>query len=332
MLKSIIIMDDIFTNEVYPNYLIEELKKDVDFVSEPITKDELLENLDILNEVDVIFSGWGGPKFEQHVLDAAPNLKIVFYAAGTIKNIVTDYFWEKGVRITTANVANAIAVSEFTLAATIFGLKNVLAMNHKINKTREYPAPGKRNIRGAFKAKIGLISLGAIAKETLKLFKMFDFDVLVYDPFITEEEAELLKVKKVDLETIFKESDVVSLHTPLLESTRGMIRKEHFLSMKECATFINTARGAVVNEVEMIEALRERKDITAYLDVVYPEPPVKDSPLYEMENVFLTPHIAGSEGNEVARMGDLMVKEFKLYLANEDLKYEISKEEFERMA
>ncbi|HAJ69983.1 MAG: hydroxyacid dehydrogenase [Alkalibacterium sp.] len=325
-------MDDVFTHRVYPDYLIKELKEDLEFVSKPLTNDELLKNLDILSEVDFIFSGWGGPKFEKDVLDAAPNLKMVFYGAGTIKNIVTNTFWEKGIRITTANAANAIAVSEYTLAAIIFGLKNALTMNQQLNDTKTYPEPGKRNIRGAFKVKIGLISLGAIARELLKLFENFDFEVIAYDPFITQEEADRLGVVLVDLDTLFKESDVVSLHTPLLDSTRGMIRKKHFLSMKGNTTFINTARGAVVNEEEMIEALRERKDISAYLDVVYPEPPKKSSPLYEMKNVFLTPHIAGSEGNEVTRMGDLMVKEFKAYLAGEKLKYEVNKEDYERMA
>lgn len=332
MLKAIIIMDDVFIDEVYPNYLIKELEKDLEFVSQPITNGELLADLAIVKEVDLIFSGWGGPKFTEEVLNAAPDLKMVFYGAGTIKNIVTDEFWERGIRITTANTANAVAVAEFTLASTIFGLKNVLAMNRKIKETKEFPAPGKRDIRGAFKAKVGLISLGAIARELLKLLKNFDYELLIYDPFVSQEEADQLGVELVELDTLFKEADVVSLHTPLLDNTKGMIQKNHFMSMKENTTFINTARGAVVNEGEMIEALEERIDITAYLDVVYPEPPAKDSPLYEMENVFLTPHIAGSEGNEVARMGDLMVKEFKAYLAEENLNYEVSKKDFERMA
>lgn len=332
MLKAIVVMDDLFTDEVYPKNMIKELEKDLEFVSEPITKKELADDLSILEEVDFIFSGWGGPRFDDEVLAAAPRLKMVFYGAGTIKNIVTDAFWEKGIRITTANAANAIAVAEFTLATTILGLKNTLRMNQKIKETREYPAPGKRNIRGGFQAKIGLISLGAIAKEVLKLYRNFDYEVSVYDPFLSDEEAKNLGVRNISLEKLFEESDVVSLHTPLLDATRGMIKKEHFLSMKENSTFINTARGAVVAEDEMIEALKERKDISAYLDVVYPEPPAKDSPLYEMENIFLTPHIAGSEGNEVARMGDLMVREFKAYINDEELKYEVSKEDFERMA
>lgn len=332
MLNSIIIMDDIFTNEVYPKEIQDQIKELTNQVSKPITKHQLKEDLSILNDVDIIFSGWGGPHIDQEVIDAAPNLKIVFYAAGTIKSVVTPEFWAKGIRITTANAANAVPVAEFTLACTILGLKNTVAMEHQIKTTKQYPAAGTRNITGGFKATVGLISLGAIARYTLELFKNFDYNVITYDPYLSEVEAKSLGVKKVELDTIFKEADVVSLHTPLLDSTRGMIKKEHFLMMKENATFINTARGAVVNEEEMIEALKVRKDITAFLDVVYPEPPLENSPLYEMNNVRLTPHIAGSEGSEVGRMGDLMFKEFKLYLEDQKLKYEISKEDYERMA
>lgn len=332
MLKGIIIMDDVFTTEVYPDYIQKELGKYVEMVSKPITKYELIKDLSILNKVEVIFSSWGAPHFDKTILDAAPNLKIVFYAAGSIKKVVSDEFWDKGIRITTANSANAIPVAEFTLACTILGLKNTLAMKNLIKDTKEYPKPGTRNIKGGFKAKIGLISLGEIARYTLDLYRKFDYDVMVYDPFLSSEEAKSLNVEMVDLETLFKKSDVVSLHTPLLDSTRGMIKKHHFLSMKENTTFINTARGAIVNEPEMIEALQARPDITAFLDVVYPEPPSKDSLLYEMKNVFLTPHIAGSEGSEVSRMGNLMLKEFKLYLENKKLDYEVSAEEFERMA
>lgn len=332
MLNSIIVMDPVFVNEVYTKDMQKKLAELTNIVSDPISKVELLENLELLKDVDVIFSGWGGPKIDQNVIDHAPNLKMVFYAAGTIKSIVTKEFWNQGIRITTANSANAIPVAEFTLACTILGLKNTIAMQNMIKNDRTYPKPGTRNIKGGFKPKVGLISLGAIAQYTLKLFKNFDYEILAFDPFISENDAQKLGVKLVDLDTIFKESAVVSLHTPLLDSTRGMIKKTHFLSMKENSTFINTARGAVVNEIEMIEALQSRNDITAFLDVVHPEPPAIDSPLYEMDNIFLTPHIAGSEGSEVARMGQLMLDEFQLYLDKKELEYEVSKKEFERMA
>ena len=135
-----------------------------------------------------------------------------------------------------------------------------------------------------------------------------------------------------DLPEIFKESDVVSCHTPWLKETEKMLRREYFESMKPGATFINTARGAVVDEAGMIEVLKKRPDLYAVLDVTYPEPPVPESPLYDLPNVILTPHIAGSMGNECRRMGNLVVDELQRYIAGEKLRYEISQAMAEKMA
>jgi len=125
---------------------------------------------------------------------------------------------------------------------------------------------------------------------------------------------------------------VVSLHTPWLPETVGMVTGAHLRSMKTDATFINTARGAIVREAEMIAALQERPDLTAVLDVTYPEPPEAGSPLYTLPNVILTPHIAGSMGRECQRMGRLMVDEFERYRAGEPLRWAISQEQAAVMA
>lgn len=332
MMKSIIVMDTTFSDLVYDQETMEEIKRLTTLVAKPMTSEELLEDLSILADVEVMFSSWGGPNMDQEILDAAPMLKIIFYGAGSIKRIITDEFWNRGLRITTANTINAVPVAEYTLAATILGLKNSLAMNQYYKEHNVVPKREQRPIRGGYKAKVGLISLGAIAKKVLKFFALFDYDVYVYDPFVSEETASKLGVSLTDLDTVFSTCDVVSLHTPLLDSTRGMIKKEHILQMKEHSTFINTSRGAIIDESGMIEALLERKDITAYLDVVYPEPPAKDSPLFTMKNVYLTPHIAGSEGRETARMGNAMLKEFIRYSEGKELEHEVSKEQFEVMA
>lgn len=329
MLKGIMIMDLVFVDQVYPSSIYQEIQKYVEFVHEPMDAKTAQKNISDLKDVEVIFSGWGGLTLSESVLKKIPNLKAVFYGAGSIKKLVTQSFWDKDILITSANQANAIPVAEYTLAAIIMGLKQSLPMHHSIMKTKTYPDPGKREIVGGFKPTIGLVSLGAIARHLIKLLEMFDYEVIAYDPFV---DAGVDGIELVDLETLFKRSDVVSLHTPLLPETKGMIDKKYFEMMKENAVFINTARGAIVNESEMIEVLKKRKDITAYLDVVYPEPPAKDSLLYELENVFLTPHIAGSEGNEVARMGQFMLDELKRFVKNEPLKYEITKSMYERMA
>lgn len=111
-----------------------------------------------------------------------------------------------------------------------------------------------------------------------------------------------------------------------------MITGQHFSLLKPNASFINTARGAIVREDEMIEVLMHREDITAVLDVTYPEPPVPGSPLFTLPNVVLTPHIAGSKGSECARMGQSMLDEYQRYLKNEPLNCEVLEKDMGIMA
>jgi len=158
------------------------------------------------------------------------------------------------------------------------------------------------------------------------MLRSFDVSVIAYDPFVSDAAGAALGVTMMPtVESVFERADVVSLHTPWLKETEGMIRGEHFARMKPNATFLNTARGAVVREGEMIEALKNRPDVTAVLDVTYPEPCAPDSPLLTLPNVVLTPHIAGSQGPECRRMGLYMVEELKRYLNGEPLKWAIDR-------
>jgi len=149
---------------------------------------------------------------------------------------------------------------------------------------------------------------------------------------VTDEIAKDLNVQLCSLETLFEQCDVVSLHTPWLKETEGMITGKHIASMKPGATFINTSRGAIVNEPEMINVLKERPDLFAVLDVTYPEPPQPGSDLYTLPNVILTPHIAGSMNGECRRMGRYMVEELQRYLSGQPLQWQITKERAAIMA
>lgn len=297
-----------------------------------MSPEEVSVDFSVLADVEIILSSWGGPKLSQDLLDHAPNLNILLYAAGTVKDIVTPESWARNIRISSANVANAVPVAEYATSQILFALKSGANMIRQVRKTREYPQWPYPTIRGSYKSKVGLISLSSVGRKTNEFLQNFDVEVLAYDPFVSEEAAKALNVKRVSLEEIFTESDVVSLHSPLLPETEGMIDGKLLSSMKERATFINTARGAIVKEEEMIEVLNNRPDLTAILDVTNPEPPVKDSPLFTMENVVLTPHIAGSLGNETGRLGEYMLHELKSYLKAEPLQYEITEERFKTLA
>lgn len=295
----------------------------VQLLGEPLSRQKCNEYPDRLREVELIFSGWGAPLMDEKFLAAAPNLKAVFYGAGSIRGFVTDAFWKRGVVVTSAYAANAIPVAEYILATTLFSLKRGW---YHARETRAQHKFVRQIAPGAYRSTVGLISLGQIGKLVLNRLRTFDVRQVVYSTSLTPAAAAELGVESVSLDQLFRESDVISLHTPSLPETKGMITGAHFAAMKQNATFINTARGAVVRETEMIEILTRRPDLQAVLDVTDPEPPKPESPLYTLPNVVLTPHIAGSMNNECRRMGHYMVEELGRYLAGQSLQWQITKE------
>jgi phosphoglycerate dehydrogenase-like enzyme len=288
------------------------------------TGNSVAKNPGVLAEAEVVLSGWGAPAMDGGFLAAAPNLRVVFYGAGSIRRVATPAFWERGLRITSAYAANAVPVSEYALAAILFSLKR--GWHFAFSAQREKALPRQGQVPGAYGSTVGLVSLGMVGRLVRERLRPFDLRVVAYDPFVTPEEAHVLRVDLMSLEDLFASSDVVSLHVPLLPETEGMILGSHLASMKRNATLINTSRGAVVREAEMVEVLGERPDLWAVLDVTPPEPPEPDSRLYDLSNVVLTPHIAGSLGNECRRMGRLVVDELRRYVAGEPLKHEITRE------
>jgi phosphoglycerate dehydrogenase-like enzyme len=241
---------------------------------------------------------------------------------------MTDAAWDRGILVTSAYAANAIPTAEYALSQILFSLKRGWYHALEIERTGRYPKRAK--VPGAYRSTVGLVSLGMIGSHVARLLQSFDVQVVAYTS--SEEKAQRLGAERCALEALFERSDVVSLHTPWLPETEGMITGAHLGSMKQNATFINTARGAVVREEEMIEVLSRRPDLYAVLDVTYPEPPEPGSPLYTLPNVVLTPHIAGSMDRECERMGRYMVDELVRYLAGEPLQWTISREEAAHLA
>ena len=278
---------------------------------------------DLPGDIEVIFTTWGMPRLDAALLDRLPSLKAVFYAAGSVKAFVTDETWKRGVRVFSAAHANAVPVAEFTVAQIILGLKQALRL--RIRDYTDWTArePTRTTLRGSYRSRIGLISYGSIARLVRRHLRSFGHEVWVFDPFMDEEKAHAENVRLARLEEIFRECDAVSLHTPLLPATTGLIRGEHFLSMKPEAVFINTARGPVIRESEMIEALQQRPDLNVVLDVLESEPPSEPSPLFELPNVWVTPHIAGSMGYECERMGAYIFDAFQKMLIGEPSDLEI---------
>jgi phosphoglycerate dehydrogenase-like enzyme len=330
MLKAIYLLNPDAYNKIYGEPERDAIADLVEVVAPLQTTGSVAEDASVLADVDVILSGWGMAKLDEAFLAAAPRLKAVFYGAGSIRGFATDAAWDRNIVITSAYAANAVPVSEYALSQILFSLKLGWRQARAIRREGRWikisPVPG------AYDSTVGIISLGMIGRLVAERLQPFDLNVIAYDPFVSVSDAAKLGVRLVELDELFRRADVVSLHTPKLPETLGMITGAHLASMKENATFINTARGAVVREGEMIDVLQQRPDLTAILDVTDPEPPVEASPLYTLDNVVLTPHIAGSMDTECRRMGQYMIDELKRYLAGEPLRWAIDRERAKRLA
>lgn len=297
------------------------------------TKNDILKNPLLYKDTEYIFSTWGMPQFSaEEIKTYLPNLEAVFYGAGTVQGFARP-FLECGVKIFSAWAANAVPVAEYTVAQIVLANKGFYSSS-RILKSGNYSEARKNanEYPGNFNLKIGIIGAGMIGKLVINMLKSYKFDLLVFDPFLPDEKANELKVEKTDLHTIFSECQVVSNHLANNEQTKNMLNKALFDAMPPYATFINTGRGAQVVESDLIEVLKSRPDLTAILDVTNPEPPAEDSEFFNLPNCILTPHIAGSMGLEVKRMGEYMKKEYENFINKKPLKYEVTSAMLETMA
>lgn len=297
------------------------------------TKDDVLSDPEKFKATEFIFSTWGMPTFtEEEIKRCLPSLKAVFYGAGTVQTFARP-FLNCGIKVFSAWAANAVPVAEYTVAQIVLANKGFFSSS-RLAKTGDRKAASQcfHSYPGNYDVKIGIIGAGMIGKLVINMLKRYNLEVLVFDPFLPDEKAKELGVKKVSLETVFEECQVVSNHLANNEQTKGMLDGRLFESMLPFATFINTGRGAQVEEADLIKVLKERPDLTALLDVTFPEPPESDSEFYTLPNCILTPHIAGSAGNEVRRMGEYMKEEYEKLIQNTPCQYEVTLEMLKTMA
>ena len=287
----------------------------------PITREEILADPARFAEVEVIFSTWGMPKFtEEELRTALPSLRAVFYAAGSVQAFARP-FLNRGIRVFSAWASNAVPVAEYTVAQILLANKGFY-QSCRIMSGGDHKAAKAyfRDMPGNYGARVGIIGAGMIGKMVLRRLRDYRLETVTYDPFLSEETAAELGAKKVTLEELFETCSVISNHVANLPATVGMLHYGLFSRMSETATFINTGRGAQVVEADLIRALTEHPARTAVLDVTMPEPPEVGSPFYSLPNVFLTPHIAGSAGDEVARMAEQMADAYALWLKSGETK------------
>jgi phosphoglycerate dehydrogenase-like enzyme len=276
-----------------------------------------------LGQAEVLLSGWGCPPLDGALLDQAPALRAIVHAAGGVKGHVTDACWDRGLLVSTAAGANAEPVAEYTLARILLANKAADRMAREYRARRaaidlisEFPDVGNLG------KTVGIIGLSRIGKRVVELLEPFDVRVIVSDPYVEGS---------LELDALLAASDVVSLHAPSLPSTRHMLDARRLALLRDGATLINTARGALIDPDALVAELVSGR-IDAVIDVTEPHVLPAGSPLYDLPNVVLTPHIAGALGVEVRRLGDSALAELERYARGEPFAHPVTRSDLDRIA
>lgn len=286
----------------------------------------------VLRETEVIVSSWGCPPLTAEVLAAAPRLRAVVHAAGSVKHHITEACWERGIQVTSAAWANALPVAEYTVALILLAGKQLLRIREDYRRRRA-PHDWQAAYAGAgnYRRTVGIVGASRIGRRVLELLRPHDLELLLYDPYVPPAEARALGARPAGLDELCAESDVVSVHAPELPETRHMIDRSRLALMHTGATLINTSRGSLIDQEALTEEVTTGR-LSAVLDVTVPEVLPPDSPLYDLPNVLLTPHIAGSLGNELHRMAAAAADELERYTTGLPFAHPVSRAEWHRSA
>lgn len=301
--------------------------------AEPLRRFDEPRAAALLADAEILVTGWGTPTIDATVLEMAPRLRLIAHAAGSIKGFATPAIFARRIRVTGAADANALPVAEFTVAAILSANKQVhgLARAYRAARRGLNLSVNAPETVGNYRKTVGIIGASRIGRRVLELLGPFDLELLLADPFVTAGDAAALGAALVPLEQLLRRSDVVSLHAPSLPETRHMLDGPRLGLIRDGATLINTARGALIDEAALIAELGTGR-FSAMLDVTDPDPPAADSPLFDLPNVLLTPHIAGALGTERQRFGRLVVEEVERFLADRPLAHEIDPGTLSRQA
>ena len=317
---------------VFSEDVMNNLKQYGEISTELINMQNIEKHKNFLADSEVAFATWGMLTLsEEEIKKYLPKLKCVFYAAGTVQYFAKP-FLNCGIKVFSAFAANAVPVIEYTVSQILLASKGFYqgAKRYKIALPSSFSYT--QSCKGNFGIKVGLIGLGAIGSGVAKKLMEYDVDVLAYDPFCSEKKAEALGIKLTDLETIFSECLVISNHLANKAELKNIFTDKLFSLMQKHSTFINTGRGDQVDEWALAKNLILHPSRTAVLDVLKREQFPYTSPLFWCPNAIMTPHIAGSMGNETHRMAYYMIDELEKHISGKETKYEVTSEMLKSMA
>jgi len=267
----------------------------IDLTSVP--KEELSKHV---AELDAIIIR-SATKVRKEIIDAAKNLKVIGRAGVGLDNVDVEYAKSKGIKVLNTPGATSISVAELTIGLLLAVMRKIAYADREM-RNGAWPKKKCKGIEMYGKT-LGIIGIGRIGREVAKRARAFGMKVLYYDVFkISEEQAREFGVEYRDLDALLAESDVVSLHVPLVPETKHLINRERIEKMKDGAILINASRGGTVDEEALYESLKSGKLYGAALDV-YESEPLKESKLFELDNIVLTPHIGAQAKEGQARAG-----------------------------
>jgi phosphoglycerate dehydrogenase-like enzyme len=281
----------------------------------------------------ILLTCWGAPRIDERVLALAPGLRAVVHAAGSIRWLITDAGWDAGLQISSAAWVNALPVAEYTVAAVLMAGKRLLAVRDEYRKHRGTRVDPSAFYAGAgnYHRTIGIVGASLVGRRVLHLLQAFDLDLLLYDPYVTPATAAELGAELAGLDELCARSDVVSVHAPELPSTRHLIGQAQLARMRDGATLINTARGSLVDQDALTREASSGR-LNAVIDVTEPDVLPAASPLYDLPNVLLTPHIAGSAGTELLRLGAAATDEAVRFASGRPFAHPITRAELDHSA
>lgn len=289
---------------------------------------------DALRHIEIVVTGWATPRLDGAAVARLPALRLLAHVGGSVKPVIDPGLLGAGIRVTSATAANARPVAEYTLAFILLENKGVAewARRYRARRSRIELGPHSQSATlGNAGRIVGVVGASHVGRCLMGLLKNFDLRVLACDPYLSAEAASALGGELCPLQDLLRQSDVVTLHAPALPSTRHMIGAAELALMRDGSLLINTARGEIVDH-DALAAELGRGRLRAVLDVTDPEPLPDGSPLFDLPNVILTPHIAGSLGNEIHRLTVLMLTEIERFLDTGTLLHEIRREDWETVA
>jgi phosphoglycerate dehydrogenase-like enzyme len=290
---------------------------------------------DKIADCDAVITGWGNRPFSRHALDGAPRLRLFAHAGGSVKalfdrEMVRDVLVPRGITIYSGNAPLAVNVAEATIGLMI-GVPRRWPQLEKEFKERRGPVQSPISGQFLTGATVGLVSASQVARHVLKFLPAFGCRTLLYDPFLSAEAAHQLGTELVGLDDIFAQSDIVSVHAPDLPATKKMIGARQFALLRDGATFINTARGAVIDHDALLaECLKGR--LLVALDVTEPEPLAADSPFWNLRNVTLLPHVTGAGHAGYFSIGAQILDALRHVFAGKPVRGAVALESWETLA